>query len=247
MNTNAVRAILRLVGDAESSASVSAYHAELLVALAAAVPCDLVVWNEFRLGVSQDAIGTTEPPGAITPVQQAAFAHHMLEHPLVQQYAVGDRSARRLSDAISTRRLHNLGLYREFFRALSVERQITLGLAARPDHLVGISLNRGGRDFTDDELLLVELLRPHLQAGELAVTRATARGRLTNREREVLDLVATGATNAAVAEALVVSPGTVKKHLDNIYAKLGTKTRTAAVALSRSPDTSTSLGQTARG
>ena len=60
------------------------------------------------------------------------------------------------------------------------------------------------------------------------MTRAVVRAGLTNREREVLDLVATGATNAAVAEALVVSPGTVKKHLDNIYAKLGVTTRTAA-------------------
>jgi DNA-binding NarL/FixJ family response regulator len=93
---------------------------------------------------------------------------------------------------------------------------------------VGISLNRARRDFSDEELLLAELLRPHLQAGELAVRRATARAALTSREREVLDLVAGGATNAAVAEALVVSPGTVKKHLDNIYAKLGVSSRAAA-------------------
>jgi ATP/maltotriose-dependent transcriptional regulator MalT len=45
----------------------------------------------------------------------------------------------------------------------------------------------------------------------------------------VLDLVAAGATNDAVAEALVVSPGTVKKHLDNIYTKLGVGSRVAAV------------------
>jgi len=44
----------------------------------------------------------------------------------------------------------------------------------------------------------------------------------------VLDLVAAGESNAAVAEALVVSPATVKKHLDNIYAKLGVSSRTAA-------------------
>jgi len=46
----------------------------------------------------------------------------------------------------------------------------------------------------------------------------------------VLDLIASGATNAAVAEALVVSPGTVKKHLDNIYARLDVGSRTAAAA-----------------
>jgi DNA-binding CsgD family transcriptional regulator len=147
---------------------------------------------------------------------------------LIRHYSAGDRSVRRLSDVTGTRAFHRLGLYLEFFRPLSIEHQLTLGLAGAPGHLVGISLNRERRDFSDDELLLLELLRPHLQAGERALTRASARARLTSREREVLDLVAAGSTNAAIAEALIVSPGTVKKHLDNIYAKLGVSSRAAA-------------------
>jgi DNA-binding NarL/FixJ family response regulator len=62
---------------------------------------------------------------------------------------------------------------------------------------------------------------------------AAARRALTAREREVLDLVAGGATNAVIAETLVISESTVKKHLDNIYAKLGVGSRTAAVGLAR--------------
>jgi DNA-binding NarL/FixJ family response regulator len=87
----------------------------------------------------------------------------------------------------------------------------------------------------DEDLLLADLLRPHLEAAELALTRAVARAALTSRERDVLDLVAAGATNAAVAEALVVSPGTVKKHLDNIYAKLGVSSRAAAADRASAP------------
>jgi RNA polymerase sigma factor (sigma-70 family) len=52
---------------------------------------------------------------------------------------------------------------------------------------------------------------------------------LTAREREVLLLVADGLTNAEVAERLWISPGTVRRHLENVYAKLGVRTRTAAV------------------
>ena len=55
-------------------------------------------------------------------------------------------------------------------------------------------------------------------------------GRLTPREREVLELVAEGRTNAEVARVLWVSPGTVRKHLENAYDKLGVHTRTGAVA-----------------
>jgi DNA-binding CsgD family transcriptional regulator len=53
---------------------------------------------------------------------------------------------------------------------------------------------------------------------------------LTAREREVLSLVARGETNAEIAERLWLAPSTVRKHLENVYAKLGVSTRTAAVA-----------------
>lgn len=53
---------------------------------------------------------------------------------------------------------------------------------------------------------------------------------LTRREREVLDALAGGDSNAEIAVRLSVSPGTVRKHLENIYEKLGVHTRTAAVA-----------------
>jgi DNA-binding NarL/FixJ family response regulator len=44
---------------------------------------------------------------------------------------------------------------------------------------------------------------------------------LTPREREVLALMAEGRTNAAIADRLFVNPGTVEKHVTNIFAKLG--------------------------
>ena len=59
---------------------------------------------------------------------------------------------------------------------------------------------------------------------------------LSQREREVLTLIAIGMPNDAVARVLVIAPGTVKKHLDNIYSKLGAHNRTAAVARARQLD-----------
>jgi DNA-binding NarL/FixJ family response regulator len=51
---------------------------------------------------------------------------------------------------------------------------------------------------------------------------------LTSREVEVLGLVATGLTNAQVAQRLFLSPRTVQRHLNSIYHKLGVSSRTAA-------------------
>ena len=59
---------------------------------------------------------------------------------------------------------------------------------------------------------------------------------LSEREREVLALLATGQTNAEVAGALFISVGTVKSHSANIYRKLEAKNRTEAVAKARELD-----------
>jgi len=60
-------------------------------------------------------------------------------------------------------------------------------------------------------------------------TRADAHG-LTERELEVLRLVAAGESNRQIAEALVISEHTVARHLQNIFAKLAVSSQTAAGA-----------------
>src|SRR4029077_14099049 len=54
---------------------------------------------------------------------------------------------------------------------------------------------------------------------------------LTTREGEVLSWLAKGKTNRDIAQILGLSPRTVDKHLEQIYAKLGVENRTAAAAI----------------
>lgn len=56
---------------------------------------------------------------------------------------------------------------------------------------------------------------------------------LTEREGEVLRLIAQGATNREIAEKLVISEGTVKNHISNILSRLGLRDRTQAAIFAR--------------
>jgi DNA-binding CsgD family transcriptional regulator len=65
----------------------------------------------------------------------------------------------------------------------------------------------------------------------IATGSAAPSGSLTEREREVLSLVASGGTNRQIATALGISEHTVARHLSNIFDKLGVTSRTAASAV----------------
>jgi RNA polymerase sigma factor (sigma-70 family) len=74
--------------------------------------------------------------------------------------------------------------------------------------------------------LVEEASTTNLVANELSI--------LTEREREVFDLIAQGMTNKEIAEKLVITTNTVKRHLKSVFEKLGVHTRSAAAAKSPS-------------
>lgn len=68
---------------------------------------------------------------------------------------------------------------------------------------------------------------------DMGAGRGGGIARLTRREREVLRLLAAGASNAGIARQLYLSEPTVKKHVSNIYSKLDVSRRTQAVERAR--------------
>jgi DNA-binding NarL/FixJ family response regulator len=65
---------------------------------------------------------------------------------------------------------------------------------------------------------------------EGVVTDETVLEALTSREREIMGLVASGATNVEIARQLYLAQKTVKNHLNRVYAKLGVTSRGEAIA-----------------
>lgn len=76
---------------------------------------------------------------------------------------------------------------------------------------------------------IAERLMGFFDSPEPARATSTA-PELTAREREVLGLLASGKTNKEIAEKLVLSVGTVERHVTNLYAKIGARGRAEATA-----------------
>jgi DNA-binding NarL/FixJ family response regulator len=78
---------------------------------------------------------------------------------------------------------------------------------------------------------LLDLVAPHLAPARPDPVSAEALDSLTEREREVLVLIAGGATNGEIAATLFLSDSTVKKHVGRVLQKLGLRDRVQAVIL----------------
>ena len=96
----------------------------------------------------------------------------------------------------------------------------------------------GKDNFQYDDIFLLDMLKDHIayrlyrdrvESGEaenkLTVTEATEKYELTKREHTILKLLMQGKDNAQICEELSISVNTLKKHILNIYRKLGIKNR----------------------
>jgi DNA-binding NarL/FixJ family response regulator len=111
------------------------------------------------------------------------------------------------------------------------------------DALLSEALDAGGGGMIDKEAPLDDLVRaiqivaeggtyldPTAAAALIAQRRRTRANTLTQREREVLRLLADGKTNERIGDELAISPQTVRTHVQKAMEKLGATTRVQAVA-----------------
>lgn len=157
-----LRALLDVLESLYQVGDLAAFRRRVVTALPGIVPSTITTYNEVHLR-GRRAVATEDPPGAISPALAAAFDRYLAEHPLIAHYRrTGDLRARRISDLLTRRQFHDLGLYQEVFRHLDVEHQIAVGLETRPGLVIGLALNRRAPDFSGRDRALLDLLRPHL-------------------------------------------------------------------------------------
>lgn len=317
---------LRFLAAADGLAGDQPFAPRFLEELGGLVHADRVTYVEQDQVRQRTPLMVNRTGEAWTEEPTASFWDIADEHPVCRRrHDTGNTSALKLSDFVGLRQLRHSRVYAEWFRPLGRPHELSVYLVpAPPSYSKMVIFGRApGRDFTERDRLLLDLLQPHFgrlwraahvrrrlraaltalegedehqaqgvivlaPGGRIEVVSPAARrlireyfhmpcqtelppelrewlesgartnerqrnGRrlriersdgallleetrpelgLTARESEILTWVARGKTNREIAELLWIAPTTVRKHLENVYAKLGVRTRTAAVARS---------------
>jgi len=233
--------VLGFVREAGELDSDEPFPPFLLERLLSFVRCREVSYCEIDRRRDEVTFLTGTEPAPAAPGEEYWETLH--EHPIRNHRArTGDLRALKIYDFVTPRALRQTQFYTDFIRPYATPFMMTFGLPAPTGQTRTFILTREAGDFGERERTLLDLLQPHLsQIRRATEVRRHARqavaiapnGSLTTREAEILTWVAEGLPNRAIAETLWISPGTVRRHLDNIYAKLDAHTRTAAVRIAR--------------
>lgn len=233
-------ALLDVAGAIEYDARQGAFTTDGLTALLELLEADWVTYCEGPiLGTARSRVKNeveTRPFAGHTKELAGILDKHFSEYKLGFLPAPEDGVVL-IGDVMTRGAWRRTAVYNEWCREVHIEPQAKLSVS-----MPGAPFRRtlmfdladdAGRAFGERERTLLKLarrplLRPIARL-EAAKERQRALG-LTPRELEVLGLVRDGMTNGEIAAELFVSPGTIRTHLENAFAKIGAHTRTDAVA-----------------
>lgn len=247
-----LEAILSFVVDVGELDFDRLYPAEVVARLADLVPCASLAYQEVDCGVRRTTVLVGIHGDIEADDEEDELYWTLGPCPIIQYRTLtGDLAATRLTDVVDWRRYRELPIYRDYFAPFRIDHMMDLALPAGPGRHRSFILFRrtGDGDFSRRDRAVLEMLRPHFARLEVEAAlrrqlsealRAWDRDgeprpytELTAREREIVELVAEGKTNAQIAAQLWVAPSTVKKHLEHVYEKLGVGRRAAAATLVR--------------
>ena len=146
----------------------------------------------------------------------------------------------RETDIIDDEKRIETDYYKKVYKTNNWHYSLQMVMARKKEFVGVITFYRtiGKDDFAYDDIFILDLLKDHLayrlyqqkKSGDLVsekltVSAATGKFGLTRREETILRLLMEGRDNTTISELLVISENTLKKHILNIYRKLGIKNR----------------------
>nr|WSY55436.1 helix-turn-helix transcriptional regulator [Streptomyces sp. NBC_00886] len=203
----------------------------LLFGLQRLVPCDVANFSELDIPTRR-SLNEQETPGDEDECDMEGYWRWRHQHLQCLQVCSPHDSPEttQMQNFLSVRQLTNLPIYSEFLDPYPCIADIALPTAPGRTRVFQF-FRTGPKPFAEHEMTTLTLLAPHLYAiYREAARRRRPPVRLTPRELDVLRCVARGLSTPQIAEQLVVSRSTVRKHLENSFRTLGVSSRTAAVA-----------------
>jgi DNA-binding CsgD family transcriptional regulator len=171
----------------------------------------------------------------------------LVDNPLPAYWASSAApSPSRVSDHLSRGEWFATATYSEVLRPMGTPHMLGVPLQDAAAGGPSCAVSRSGSDFSDRDVGIATALQAALVVAHRHVTRMPGTASmqhlapaaapvqrpaaaLTPREAEVLRFLSAGRTAQAIARSLDVSPGTVRKHLERVYRKLGVQDRLSAV------------------
>jgi len=252
MRADRHEALLDFLLEAVADEGTTPFPASVLSRMRRVVRCETVSYHEWSPRELLEFSLAADDPASIRPVW-AAYPQVRHDDPLAGGAPRGGPLCGRewlgraltISDFISDREFRRGGLYAEVCKPLGVRAVMKVFLPTGRGTSASLVFDTTRSRFTETDRLTLQRIVPHLgQLRRNALARRTYPAlidstkaarmrllRLTPRERVVLARAAAGETNTVIAQALFVSPGTVRKHLEHIYDKLEVRTRTEAAAI----------------
>ena len=230
------RLALRLSYDLAGVTDRGTYLNAMIESLAVLFPGESNGW--VGLDARQHRFEIYGTNGSDDPVYAEGLQRTAASHPMMTSYLShrGDLTPRRISDIIGDRDWLNHPVYSELFARLGSMREMTIvvsPVSATEWH--GFGFHRKFTDFTDAEIESAATIQPLLVTlNRLTLVGTTAapeddRRRLSSREAQILQLVAQGFRAVDIALMLRISVGTVRKHMEHCYDKLGEHNKVRAV------------------
>jgi DNA-binding CsgD family transcriptional regulator len=164
---------------------------------------------------------------------------------IVNLLATGDQRPYRTSDFMPFNRFRQTPIYREVFARYGMRHLLVMTPRMTEQDMVLIGMTRRLHDFSDRETRALHPMREvigaaldyHARVSAIRARISTGgpaipphRCTLTERENQVLALIATGHTNDQAARKLGISSRTIRKHLEGVFTKADVPSRAAAVA-----------------